>query len=246
LLGVQRSTRQKVIAGAAVAVAVGGGAFAPVPATGEGGANKRGYSQHAVHRLYSPDLRSAAAYLGVPVERLESELSSSKTLAQIADAQKGKSAQGLIDAIVQARRARLTKAAATLPRRVGAVVNAPVRLARAHKGGTRGLAGHGVRALGLLGTGRLATTVADYLAITPAQLRTELRSGKTLAQLADATPGKSSSGLVDAIVAVRKQRIAKARAAGRITPERAAFRESRLAGHVQALVGRRFVPAGKP
>src|SRR6185312_15130155 len=37
---------------------------------------------------------------------------------------------------------------------------------------------------------------AGYLGLTVAQLRADLKAGKTLAQVADATPGKSADGLV--------------------------------------------------
>ena len=252
MLEVPRNVRQKVIAGAAVAVAVGGGAFAAVSATGAGNGHKRALGLHRVHRAYHlhrHDLIAAAAYLGISAEQLEGELRTSKTLAQVAEAHAGKSPQGLIDAIVQARRARLAKAAANLPRRVGAQVNAPITLVGpgAGKGGGGRHAGvHGLRALGLLGAGRLGTAAADYLGTTPARLRAELRSGKTLAQIAEATPGRSSAGLVDALVAARKQRIAAGVAAGRIETARAARREGRLRDRIEALVTRKFVLAGEP
>jgi hypothetical protein len=41
---------------------------------------------------------------------------------------------------------------------------------------------------------------ADYLQIPVATLAADLRSGKTLAQIADSTSGKSASGLVDFLV----------------------------------------------
>jgi hypothetical protein len=43
--------------------------------------------------------------------------------------------------------------------------------------------------------------VATYLGISADALHTQLESGKTLAQIANATSGKSASGLVDALVA---------------------------------------------
>jgi hypothetical protein len=49
--------------------------------------------------------------------------------------------------------------------------------------------------------GWLGSTVTSYLGLQPAQIKADLAAGKTLAQIADATPGKSSAGLVSAIVA---------------------------------------------
>ncbi|HEU5279302.1 MAG TPA: hypothetical protein VFU26_10400 [Gaiellaceae bacterium] len=57
---------------------------------------------------------------------------------------------------------------------------------------------------------------ASYIGITGVQLRTELESGKSLADVAKAH-GKSVSGLVDALVADAKQKLDDAVSAGRIT-----------------------------
>lgn len=51
--------------------------------------------------------------------------------------------------------------------------------------------------------------VAKYIGVTPKELRTELRSGKSLAQIATAH-GKTEEGLVNAIVAPLETRLDKA------------------------------------
>ncbi len=241
--------RQKVVAGSAVAVLLGGGAFAAVSATGQGNGHRRVHARRGVHRLHRHDLLAAATYLGISSVQLERELDSSKSLAQVAQAHPGKTTQGLIDAIVAARRARLAKVASRLPARVGAEVNSPAGLlaagARSGKKSGRGSAGLGGPGP-FTAAGRLGVAAADYLGITAAQLRRELQSGKTLAQVADATPGKSSAGLVAALVAARKQRLASGLAGGKMTHARAARREQRLHEHMSALVTRKFVRAGKP
>ena len=61
---------------------------------------------------------------------------------------------------------------------------------------------------------------ASYLGVTEDNLRTELESGKTLAQVAQAH-GKSVDGLVDALVADAKEHIDAAVAAGRLTQTQA-------------------------
>jgi hypothetical protein len=63
--------------------------------------------------------------------------------------------------------------------------------------------------------GRLDSAAA-YIGITEAQLRTELESGKSLAQVAQAH-GKSVDGLIGALVAAAKDKLDKAVAAGRLT-----------------------------
>jgi polyhydroxyalkanoate synthesis regulator phasin len=57
---------------------------------------------------------------------------------------------------------------------------------------------------------------ATYLGLTETELRTQLRDGKSLAQVAR-DHGKSVDGLVDALVAAAKERLDQAVAAGRIT-----------------------------
>jgi hypothetical protein len=66
---------------------------------------------------------------------------------------------------------------------------------------------------------------ADYLGVTEAQLRTKLESGDTLAEIAKAN-GKTSAGLVDALVAAAKTDLDEKVTAGRLT---AAQRTSILA-----------------
>jgi AraC-like DNA-binding protein len=76
--------------------------------------------------------------------------------------------------------------------------------------GPHGAPGFGHRAFDRL------DAAATYLGLTEAQLRSELESGKTLAQVAQAH-GKSVSGLVDALVADAKKELDAAVAAGRLT-----------------------------
>jgi hypothetical protein len=225
-----RSVRQKVIAAAAVAVLLGGVSFAAVSATGE--SNGRGWPRaHSLHHLRPADLQAAAGYLGVSSEQLAHELSS-KSLAQVAEAHSGKSAQGLVEAIVAARRARLAKVSATLPKRVQAEVSRTVE---------PGAPSSHARVLSLFTAPRhLGAAAAGYLGSTPTQLRTQLRAGESLAQIARATPGKSKAGLVAALVAAKQKRIAAHVATHRLTQARAARRERRLRARIDVLVERKF------
>jgi ABC-type microcin C transport system duplicated ATPase subunit YejF len=249
--GVQRSLRQKVFAGAAVLALLAGGALAAVSATGQknthkdrnkvrqarladraGGAGRIGH----VH-----DLASAAAYLGVSSARLEGQLRAGKTLAQVADATSGKSATGLIEALVAAKRSRLTAAAAKLPQRVSAEVNRVGLRARA------ATPINGAARLQSLFAGRhhVGAVAAGYLGMTAAQLRAELRAGKTLALVADATAGKSTAGLIDALVAAKRERLIRAVSAKRITTAEQAKLLAAFGKRASALVQRQFAGAGK-
>jgi hypothetical protein len=83
---------------------------------------------------------------------------------------------------------------------------------------------------------QLGEAAAAYLGTTPAALKSELHSGKTLAQLAGATAGKSTTGLIDALVAAEK-RVPATRAA---SDAQLAPREKRLRRRATLLVQRKF------
>jgi hypothetical protein len=85
------------------------------------------------------------------------------------------------------------------------------------------------RAHGRTVSGALARA-AGYLDVSPAQLRADLKSGKTLGQVADATPGKSEAGLIEALAAVGRRQLAA--------------RASSLTGRVTAEVRRPYGPGG--
>jgi hypothetical protein len=176
-------------------------------------------SSSAAHPHRGGLLASAAGYLGVTPVQLRSELRSGRSLAEIhlseiANATTGKSAAGLIAAVEAAQHAKLAALAASVPARVTAEVNAPRHRNR-----------------------RLAAA-AGYLGISAAQVRSELRSGHTLAQLAAASPGRSQAGLVEALVAARKTALAAEVAAGTITQAQANAITGKLARRVTAQVTR--------
>ena len=82
---------------------------------------------------------------------------------------------------------------------------------------------------------------AEYLGMTREALRAELRKGQSLAQIARAR-GKSVDGLVAAMVAPVKQRLAKAVASKRLTQQHADALLERITERVERLVQRTFAP----
>jgi hypothetical protein len=72
---------------------------------------------------------------------------------------------------------------------------------------------------------------AAYLGLSEDALRTQLESGKTLAQVAQAQ-GKTVSGLIDALVAEEKQELADAVTAGRLTQAQADARLTELKARI--------------
>jgi hypothetical protein len=162
------------------------------------------------------DLSVAATYLGLTESDLRTKLQGGKTLAQVADATAGKSADGLIDALVAAAQkhiaadvssGRLTQAQAgqilsDLKQHITARVTST--------GPSGGPHGHGG-----------FDAAATYLGLSESALRTQLESGKTLGEIADATAGKSKAGLIAALVEDEKSHLSQAVKDGRLTQSQA-------------------------
>ena len=205
-----RTTPALVAMLAAVVVAAGAGAAI---AAGSGSAPAARSHVGARHGL----LAVAASYIGVAPKQLRQEVRAGSTLAQIAAAH-GKSEAGLIQALEQPVRAREK---ARLAQRITALV----------QGRARFRPGDRPRVVLALRSAAIA-----YLGVPAAQLRSDLGSGRTLAQIAASLPGKSEAGLIAAIVEAARKRIAAALAAGRITSARAARIEGALPARIKARV----------
>jgi hypothetical protein len=238
-----RSRKQKTIAAVATAALIAGATVAVVAAT-DSGAPKRspavtGGDGEATQPALSGDLKVAVAYLGIPPANLLAALRSGRTLAQVADATPGRSAAGLVDRIVATRNAALASAV-----RAGGLnpsqQNAALASLRSRVRRRVERAGSYPSVVARL-AGRAPAAAAAYLGVTRAQLRSELRGGRTLAELARATRGRSAGGLIAAIVAATKSRLAAQVAGGGLTPAR---EKLLLAGLEQRVALE--VNAGKP
>jgi hypothetical protein len=232
------SLKRKLLAALAVAAVIAGGTIAVIEATGRSGSRGRA-SRVAKHggRAYPGgrgDIPVAASYLGLTTAQLRGELAAGRTLAQVASSTPGKSTERLIDAIIAARKANLEAAVAagelTQASETAALSSLPARVKlRVNRLGGYGLAAGGGSVPGL-------APAAAYLGLSAEQLRTEQQSGRSLAQLANGTSGKSAAGLIAALVADRKATLAAAVAAGRMTQARArkvlAHLDQRIAAEV--------------
>ena len=87
---------------------------------------------------------------------------------------------------------------------------------------------------------------ATYLGLTTQQLLTDLQSGKTLAQIAGTTNGKSAAGLVQALVAHEKQELADAVKAGKLTQTQADAITAALQQRITDLVNGTHPAGPKP
>jgi hypothetical protein len=209
---------RKIVAAVLAALTLAGGALA---AHGRTHAGRQGL------------LQAAAAYLGVSKPALAKSLRSGQTLAQVAQA-RGKPLDGLEAALVAALETRLDAAVAagklTSAQESKRLAAAPKRVhvfvTRAHvnkKSGVRVRVG-------------LMKIAATYLGTTPRKLRAELRSGKTLAQLAQAS-GKSVDGLRAALLAAVKARLDAAVSAGTLDATREQALLARAQARIAKLVG---------
>jgi AraC-like DNA-binding protein len=104
-----------------------------------------------------------------------------------------------------------------------------------------GLHGRGFGHVGFLGK---LDAAADYLGLTEARLRTQLESGRSLAQIAQAQ-GKPVDGLVDALVDAAKKHLDDAVAAGRLTRAQADEMLQNLRDRITSLVSSTGLP-GRP
>jgi hypothetical protein len=177
------------------------------------------------------DVPVAAEYLGVTGPQVRRQLRAGKSLGAIAAATPGKSESALIEAIVAARVRRLTAAAAA--GRLSSLAEQR-RLAQLNGRVTREVARDGGPAV--LGAGAL-TPAARYLGLSLPELRKQL-PGQSLAQVANATPGRSAAGLIAALVAEGRARLQAAVSGGRLSSKVEAKWLARLPARVTARVNR--------
>jgi hypothetical protein len=187
-----------VAAGVIVAVASSGGGHA-----GPSSARARARAARAPQR--AAEVQVAAGYLGLTETQLRDQLRSGRSLAQIAAATGGRSARGLVEALVSARAAQL--GAEVKAKKLSAATER-TRLARLRRRLTAELE----RTPGYSGL----PETARYLGISTTRVRADLRAGRSLAQIAAATPGKSAAGLIEARVGAREATLEAALASGKI------------------------------
>jgi hypothetical protein len=238
-MNASRNTKIGALAVTAVALVAAGGAFAAGKHHGSKASAASGLSigsfvssgaGRAAHdmgpgRGPNDDLAAAAAYLGLSQSDLQTALQSGKTLGQVANATSGKSTAGLVDALVAAEKTELAAAvtAGKLTQAQADQISASLkdRFTGFVNGTMPFHGGHGPGGPGGPGGGDELAAAATYLGLSQASLETALQSGKTLAQVANATSGKSAAGLVDALVAAEKTELAAAVTAGRLTQAQA-------------------------
>jgi hypothetical protein len=227
----------------------GFGAFGPGPggpAFGVRGFGPGPGGHHRGHRglggpgpLAGPIIANTATYLGLTRAQVAAALKSGKTLAQLAT-DNGKTAAGLVDALVNEAKGHLADAVAA-----GWLTQAKADAIAAQ------LAKHLTRFVNNGPPKHKAKPpfsgplekAATYLGTTAAELKTALGSGKSLAQIAT-EKGKTVDGLVAALTEGAKEKLDAAVAAKTITQAQADAYLAKLTASVKAQIER--VPRTKP
>lgn len=170
-------------------------------------------------------LATAAEALGISEDELRAALADGQSIAQVAE-QQGVEVQTVIDALVANATERLDEIEAALPEHMTDLVN---RTGWGdHDGRGPGEGRHARRLLGL-------ETAADAIGISEDELRTALRDGSTLAEVAEANDVDVQT-VIDALVAEATDRIDQAVGDGRLDEARAEEIKADLTERITARV----------
>ena len=93
--------------------------------------------------------------------------------------------------------------------------------------------------------GDLMKAASDYLGVDPKTLLPQLR-GKSLADIANATPTKNASGLIAALTNAANARVDAAVKANKLTADQAAALKTKIAAEITAFVNRSFTKPTPP
>jgi uncharacterized protein (DUF433 family) len=192
-----------------------------------------GARRHLRRKAAKAGAKTAADTIGISVEALVAELRAGKTIAEIATAH-GVDPQAVIDALVAQANERIDAAVAAGELTDEQAAHAKEKLAaaiakRVNEGGPR----HDGQPAGERKHRRqqarraAGKTTADVIGISAAELAQELKSGKTIAEVA-AAHGVDPQTVIDALAAKANEKIDTALSNGKISEERAARAKERL------------------
>jgi hypothetical protein len=199
----------------------------------------------AIKRIYANFLEESARYLGLTIADLKTKLPGT-SLGAIADSTAGKSRAGLVAELLTRVNAAIDrslaassitkeqadKARAEAPGHIAKLVDNVYERRPAPKTTTRAPK---VAAF----VGDVFAAGRDYLGLSRTDLVKALGEGKSLADIANATPGKSRDGLVTQLTAAANVKIDQAATGGKISAEQAAALKAQIGTAVTALVDRK-------
>ncbi|MZP29789.1 hypothetical protein GTO91_08730 [Heliobacterium undosum] len=197
---------------------------------------------------FARGFQGVAAIIGIDEAALKTELQSGKTLAEIAQA-KGIAKEDLIAKMVAAAQARLDEAvaggrlsaeeAAQKKETMKQQIEAAVDKKHTDKFVDRADKKFGDMAKDKAGfPGPAGQEVADLLKMTQDELKTELKAGKSLAEIAQAK-GVAKEDLVAKMVAAAQARLDEAVSNGKITAEKAAQMKEAMKKRIEASVDKK-------
>jgi ribosome-binding protein aMBF1 (putative translation factor) len=203
----------------------------------------------AIKRIFASLLEESAKYLGLTNADLKTKLPGN-SLAALADKTAGKSRGGLVADLQNAVNAAIDKALAagtiTKDQSDKAKADAPGQIAKFvdHVYEQRTPKAPTARALKITEfVGDVISAGRDYLGLSQADLAKALREGKSLGDIANATPGKSRDGLVGQIATTANAKITQAVTDGKISADQATALKAQVGAAVTALVDRKMPTA---
>lgn len=202
--------------------------------------------EELLRRIFAGLFQQSATYLGMTPAELKAKLPGT-SLGAIANATAGKSRDGLVTTLVNAvndaiakavadgkiTQEQADKAKASVPERVAKFVDRTWPTPKPRMPSVRAFIGD------------VMSDTRAYLGIAQKDLMTQLRAGKSLGEIADATPGKSKSGLVSTLMNDANAKIDKAKQEGKLTAEQATQLKSKVQEAVTQIVDRKGSPAVK-
>jgi hypothetical protein len=200
-------------------------------------------SRHKVEAVVRDFLGESAKYLGLSDKELRAKLPGT-SLGALANSTPGKSRDGLVADLVTVGKADIDKALASkkitddqakklrdaLPGRVATFVDRSWPTPRTTAAGTN------VKSF----LGDLLQAGQAYLGLSAQDIRAQMAAGKSLGDIANATPGKSRDGLVGALVTAANARIDQAVTANKMTADQATALKAKVGAEVATFVDRKF------
>jgi len=207
--------------------------------------------EELLHHVLGALFDQSATYLGTSAADLKTKLPGT-SLGAIADKTAGKSRTGLVTTLTSYANGTIEKAVtdgkltadqaakakSTLPDHITKFVDHtyPAKSSRA----VTPKAPHPVVAPTVQHfIGDAASAARDYLGLSAQDLATSLRSGKSLGEVADATAGKTRTGLIAIMAASTNTKIDKAVADAKLTAEQATSLKATVQSAVTTLVDRK-------
>ena len=197
-----------------------------------------------IKRILGNLFEASARYLGLTAADLKTKLPGT-SIGAIANSTPGKSRAGLVAELQTAvntaidnalaankiNKEQSDKAKAEAPAQIARFVD-HVYEQRAPKVTTRAL-----KVTEFIGD--VVSATREYLGVTQVDLGTALREGKSLADVANSTAGKSRDGLVAHLTTLVNARLDKATTEGKITAEQATALKAQVASAVATVVDRK-------